>query len=159
MTNIFKWPGMAEVITYSLSRTCLTWLFSKLGLKLDLVLGSPSGNRPQLTTQSLLSVEPVLVERYFLFQASIWLFAQHHVYLQMFQLCELPANDFDEFWLTAVQCLRFESFFFEFCKFFPLAMFTGTLCAISTKIHLQYVELFCSAFDCTNQLMKSIQGW
>ena len=37
----------------------------------DLVLGSPSGNRPQLTTQSLLSVEPVLVEYFFDFQASI----------------------------------------------------------------------------------------
>ena len=126
-------------------------------LNFDLVLGSLSGNHPQLTTQSLLSVEPVLVEHYFHFQALIWLFAQHHVYLQMFQLCELRANDFDEFWLLAVQCLRCKSFFFEFCKFFTLAMFAGTLCTISTKIHLRYVELFFNAFDCKYQLMKSIQ--
>ena len=62
---------MAEVVTYSLSCTRFIWLPSKLGLNFDLVLGSPLGNCPQLTTQSLLLVKPVLIERYFHFQASI----------------------------------------------------------------------------------------
>ena len=101
-------------------------------------LGSPSGNRPQLTIKSLLSAEPVLVECYFHFQASIWLFAQHHVYYQMFQFWELRANDFNEFRFSVVPCLRFESFFFQFCKFFALAMFAGTLCTISTKANEQH---------------------
>ena len=149
---------MAEVAMYLLSRTCFKWLPSKLGLNFDLVLDSPSRNCPQLTTQSLLLAEPVLIEHYLCFQASIWLFAQHHVYFQIFKLCKLRANDFNEFCLLAVQCLHFISFFFEFYKFFALAMFAGTLCAISTKINLQYVELFSNAFKYKYQLMKSIQG-
>ena len=52
---------------------------------------------------------------------------------KMFQLYQLPVNGFDEFRLSAVQCHRLESFFFEFCKFFVLAVLAGTLCAISTK--------------------------
>ena len=75
----------------------------------------------------------------------------------MFELCELRANDFDEFRLLSVQFLRFESFFFEFCKIFALAVFPGTLYVISTKIHLQYVELFSNSVDCKYQLVKSIQ--
>ena len=50
---------MAEVVTYSLSRTCFIWLPS---LNFDSVLSSPSENRPQLTTQSLLLVKPVFAE-------------------------------------------------------------------------------------------------
>ena len=143
---------MAEVVTYSFHLADCHVLVSsgspqKLGLNFDLALGSPSGNRLQLTKQSLLFVKPVPIEHYFHFQASIWLFTQHHVYLQMFQLCELRANDFDEFRLSAVQCLCFEIFFFNFCKFFALGMFAGTLCTILTKIHSQYVELFSNAFD------------
>ena len=71
---------------------------------------------------------------------------------------QATGHDFNEFRLLAVQCLRFESFFFEFYKFFTLAMFAGTLCAILTKINLQYVELFSNAFNYKYQLMKSIQG-
>ena len=102
-----------------LSPTRFLWLPSKLELNFDLVLGSLLGNRPQLTTQSLL-----LVERYFRFQASIWLFARHHVYLQMFQLCELRANDFNEFRLLAVQCLCFENIL-DFASFSLLQCLQG----------------------------------
>ena len=156
MTNIFKW---SHITPGWLTCTRFIWLPSKLGLNLDLVLGSPSANRPRLATQSLLSFEPVLVERYFHFQTSVWLFPQHHVYLQMFQLCKLRDNDFDEFCLSAVQCLCCLQYnALKFCKFFVLAMFAGTLCAISTKIHLQYVQLFSNSFYCKYQLMNSIQG-
>ena len=132
-------------------------LLSKLELNFDLVLGSSLGNRPQLTTQSLLLVKPVLVERFFHFQSSILLFAQHRVYLQMFHLSELWVNEFDEFWLLAVQCLPFKSFFLEFCKCFVVAMCAGSLCAISTKTSSQYVELFPNLFESKCQRMRSIQ--
>ena len=62
---------MAEVLTYSLLRTRFIWLFSKLELNFDLVLGCPSRNRPEIITPPLILVEPVLVERCFHFQASI----------------------------------------------------------------------------------------
>ena len=80
----------------TLSNTRFIWLPSKWGLNFDLVLCSSSGNWPQLTTQCFLLVKPDLVERLFHFQASIWLFQQHDVYLQMFKLCELRANDLDK---------------------------------------------------------------
>ena len=79
----------------TLSNTRFIWLPSKWRLNFDLVLCSSSGNWPQLTTQCFLLVKPDLVERLFHFQASIWLFQQHDVYLQMFKLCELRANDLD----------------------------------------------------------------
>ena len=160
MTNVFNCSHMAEVVTYSLSCPSFFWLIvtpfiwfsSKLDLNYDLVLSSSLGNHPQLTTQSLLLVKPAFVEYCFLFQASIWLFAQYHVYLQIFQLFELQANGFDEFQLSAVQCLHFKSIFFKVSTFFILAMFAGTLCTLSTKIHLKYVELFSNIFN-----SKSIQ--
>ena len=55
MINIFNCSQVTDVVTYSLSGIRFIWLYSKLGLNFDLVLGSPSRNHPQLTTQSLLS--------------------------------------------------------------------------------------------------------
>ena len=94
MTNVFNCSYMPKVATYSLSHTRFIWLNSRLGLNFDLVLGSPSENCPQLTAQSLLSVKSVLFELCSHFQSSKWLFVQHYVYLQMFQLCKLR----DKFW-------------------------------------------------------------
>ena len=71
MKSVFNCSHMAEVVMCSLSRTRFIWLPSKLWLNFDLVLGSSLGNCPEITTQPLLLVKPVLLERYFHFQASI----------------------------------------------------------------------------------------
>ena len=124
MKHIYNCSHIAEVVVYSSSRTGFIWLSSKLELNFDLILDSLSSNCHQLTMQSLVSVEPVLVERFFFhFQASISLFTQDHVYLKMFQSRELQVNEFDKFQLSAVQNLHFKRFGLDFCKFFVLAMF------------------------------------
>ena len=90
MKHIYNCSHIAEVVMYSSSRTGFIWLSSKLEFNFDLILDSLSSNCHQLTMQSLVSVEPVLVERFFFhFQASISLFTQDHVYLKMFQSREL----------------------------------------------------------------------
>ena len=101
-------------------------------------------------------VKPVLFERCFCFLASIWLFAQHHLHLLMFQLCELWANGSKEFRLLKCNVSISKVLFFHVSIFFLLSAFVGTLCGILTKIHLLYVELISYAFNIKYQLMESI---
>ena len=65
MKHIYNCCHIAEVVMYSSSRTGFIWLSSKLELNFDLIFDSLLSNCHQLTMQSLVSVEPVLVERFF----------------------------------------------------------------------------------------------
>ena len=147
------YPKYSYYPIVTLYNTLFMQLPSKLGLNFDLVLCSLSVNRPQLTTQSLLFVKPLLVERCFHFQVSIWLFAQHHVYLQMFQLCELRANNFDDFRLLAVQCLHFKSSTSGFANF-SLLHCPQDLFALSLP------KFICNMLNCSPTLLTvSISWW
>lgn len=61
-------------------------------------------------------------------------------------------------WVSAftVQNLHFACFCHRLLNSFFLVLFVGTLCPISTKIYLLYVERFSNAFDSKYQLMKTI---